>query len=58
HSLLATRVLARIREACGVDLELRDLFDHPTLAGLAQAVAAAQSAGRPAVALPPIERAP
>ncbi|MEU0534153.1 SDR family NAD(P)-dependent oxidoreductase [Amycolatopsis tolypomycina] len=41
HSLLATRVLARLRDDHGVSLRLRDLLARPTVAGLAELVAAA-----------------
>ena len=53
HSLLAARLTARIRDAFGVSLPLRTVFEHPTWDGLSRQVAAARSAGR---ALPPIER--
>ncbi len=40
--LLATQVISRVRRAFGVDLPLRELFQHPTVAGLARRVEAAR----------------
>ncbi len=38
HSLLATQVMSQVREAFGVEVALRHLFESPTIAGLAQQI--------------------
>jgi hypothetical protein len=42
HSLMAARLMSRLRAASGVDLPLRDLFARPTAGGLAEAIDALQ----------------
>jgi acyl carrier protein len=42
HSLMAARLMAKLRTASGVDLPLRDLFARPTAAALAEAIDALQ----------------
>ena len=54
HSLIASRLLARVGRAFGVELTLRELFAAPTPAGLAAAIRHA-AADRPP--LPPITAA-
>ena len=48
HSLLATRVVSRVLRDLGVTLELRELFERPTIAALAERVDASRRAERPA----------
>ena len=56
HSLLAIRMLWRLRAALGVDLPVQQVFESPTIAGLAAAVARALGSGDAAAgpALPPL----
>ncbi|HEX7243546.1 MAG TPA: non-ribosomal peptide synthetase, partial [Longimicrobiaceae bacterium] len=50
HSLRATRVVSRVRDALGVEVPLRALFAEPTLAGFAAEVARAAESAAPAPA--------
>ena len=45
HSLLASQVLSRLSDACGVDVPLGRFFERPTIAELAEVVAAARVDG-------------
>ncbi|WP_028301003.1 non-ribosomal peptide synthase/polyketide synthase [Oceanospirillum beijerinckii] len=38
HSLLITRIMAQVRQTFAVDLRLRTLFDHPTVAAMAEQI--------------------
>jgi len=60
HSLSAFQTVSRVREAFGVDLPLRALFEAPTIAALAQAVRAADTAPEtpPVLADLPVSAAP
>ncbi|MCI0362341.1 MAG: phosphopantetheine-binding protein [Phycisphaerales bacterium] len=39
HSLLATQVILRLRKTFEVDIQLRALFESPTVAGLSVQIA-------------------
>jgi amino acid adenylation domain-containing protein len=57
HSLLATQVISRVRQSLGVELAVRQLFETPTVEGLAQVVEALTRSGAGAE-VPPLVRIP
>ncbi|HSA60672.1 MAG TPA: amino acid adenylation domain-containing protein, partial [Nitrospiraceae bacterium] len=54
HSLLAMQLISHTREVFGIEVALRRLFEHPTLAQLADYIRDEQRRGRGRGALPPI----
>ena len=57
HSLLAVQLMSRIRESFAVELELKKLFESPTIAELAQLIDEQLNAGSQ-LQLPPIVPVP
>ncbi|HEX8184226.1 MAG TPA: amino acid adenylation domain-containing protein, partial [Blastocatellia bacterium] len=45
HSLLVTQVISRVRSIFSVEISIQELFEHPTLPGLAQRIERAQREG-------------
>ncbi len=58
HSLVATRVMSRVRSALGADLPVRTLFRAPTVESLAQEVEAARRDEAAGDAPPPLVAVP
>lgn len=56
HSLLATQMVSHLRQIFQVDLSLRQLFERPTVAGLAEAIAQNSSAPTSLPTIPKIQR--
>jgi amino acid adenylation domain-containing protein len=52
HSLLAVQVMSRINQIFAVDLPLRQLFEHPTIAELAKSIETAKQSTSNLPALP------
>jgi len=56
HSLLATRAVSRMREMIGVEVPLRGLFEHTTVAEFAEYVQSVRSGAAGLTEAPPIRK--
>jgi len=58
HSLMGAQLISRLREAFGVEITLRSLFDAPTVAGLSAEIERLARGNQPAGPLPALVRCP
>jgi len=54
HSLSVVQIASRVRDVLGVDVDLRTVFEHPTVASLAEWIA--NAGGTATVPIAPVER--
>jgi amino acid adenylation domain-containing protein len=57
HSLRAVALSSRIRQQLGIEMELRWLFEHPTIDGLARRLSSLCDVGATQIHLRPVDRA-